>query len=481
MLGSARRHPRSSQRLRCSGRRIETGEDVLGRRRPDPGQELQHPGAGRPVARVLGEAQDREQVLDVRGLEELQPAELHERDVAAGELDLERGAVARRAEEHRLRLQGRAGLPRREDLGADVVGLRGVVADGDELRPHPGAPLGPEVLGEALARLGDDGVGGTEDGLGRAVVLLEGDDVRPRLEVPGEVEDVAHLRRPEAVDRLGVVADDGQATPVGLQPQQDLRLQPVGVLILVDEHMVEAGAECGGRRRVGEHLRPVEQQVVEIEHLGRLLGLDVAGEERLQLGGPADAPGEAALEQRLELLAAVHRPRIDRKAGPLAGEPALGLREPELVPDAVHQVGGVAAVVHGEGGVEAERRGMFAQDADADAVEGAGPGKAGDHRGRRRAEDLAGDALDAPDHLLRRLPGEGHQQHPPRVGAREDQMRHTVRQRAGLAGARTRDDQQRTRDLAVAMQHGAALGFVQPVEIAGGGTGRGAIMFMARS
>ena len=153
----------------------------------------------------------------MRGLEELQPAELDERDVAAGELDLERGAVACRAEEHRLRLQGRAGLPRREDLGADVVGLRGVVADGDELRPRPGAPLGPEVLGEALARLGDDGVGGTEDGLGRAVVLLEGDDMRPRLEVPGEVEDVAHLRRPEAVDRLGVVADDGQAPPVGLQ------------------------------------------------------------------------------------------------------------------------------------------------------------------------------------------------------------------------------------------------------------------------
>ena len=39
--------------------------------------------AGDAVARVLGPAQDREHVLDVRRLEELEPAELHERDVAA--------------------------------------------------------------------------------------------------------------------------------------------------------------------------------------------------------------------------------------------------------------------------------------------------------------------------------------------------------------------------------------------------------------
>ena len=297
--------------------------------------------------------------------------------------------------------------------------------------------------------------------------------MRPRLEVPGEVEDVAHLRRPEAVDRLGVVADDGQAAPVGLQPQQDLRLQPVGVLILVDEHMVEAGAERGGRRRVGEHLRPVEQQVVEVEHLGRLLGLDVAGEERLQLGRPADAPGEAALEQRLERPHG-RSPPASRSQGrcPCSGNRLSVCENPSWCRTRFIRSAESLRSCMVKAGSRPSAGGMLAQDADADAVEGAGPGEAGDHRGRRRAEDLAGDALDAPHHLLRRPPGEGHQQHAPRVGAREDQMRDPVRQRAGLAGAGAGDDQQRAGDLAVAMQHGAALGFVQPVEIAGGGAGR---------
>ena len=93
----------------------------------DPGHQLQHPEAGHPVARVLGEAQDREQVLDVRRLEELQPAELDVGDVAPGELQLELGAVVRGPEQHGLALQRDAGFPRREDLGADVVDLGGLV------------------------------------------------------------------------------------------------------------------------------------------------------------------------------------------------------------------------------------------------------------------------------------------------------------------------------------------------------------------
>ena len=81
-------------------------QDALGGRRADAGQQLQHPEAGHPVARVLREAQDREHVLDVRRLEELQPAELHEGDVAPGELQLELGAVVRGPEQHRLLFSG---------------------------------------------------------------------------------------------------------------------------------------------------------------------------------------------------------------------------------------------------------------------------------------------------------------------------------------------------------------------------------------
>ena len=141
------------------------------------------------------------------------------------------------------------------------------------------------------------------------------------------------------------------------------------------------------------------------------------------------------------------------------------------MPDHVHQVGGVAAVVDREGGIEADLGGVLAQDAGADGVEGAGPAEAGGQGGGLVAEDRAGDALDAALHLRRGASGEGHQQDAARVGARKDQVGDAVRQRVGLAGAGAGDDQQRAGDLAVAVQDGRALGFVQPVEVAGVGAG----------
>ena len=62
----------------------------------------------------------------------------------------------------------------------------------------------------------------------------------------GKVEDVAHGRGAERIDRLRVVADDGQPASAGLQRQQDRGLQAVGVLIFVDQHMVEPAADVVG-------------------------------------------------------------------------------------------------------------------------------------------------------------------------------------------------------------------------------------------
>ena len=131
-------------------------EHALRRRRPDARQQLQHAKAGDAVARVLDEAQQRQHVLDVRGIEEFQPAELDEGDVAAGQLDLQRAAMRGRAEQHRLLLQQRAFLAVRQHLLDDVAGLVGLVAHGDELRLARRCPVGPEVLGEALRGKRDD-------------------------------------------------------------------------------------------------------------------------------------------------------------------------------------------------------------------------------------------------------------------------------------------------------------------------------------
>ena len=70
-------------------------EDTMSRSRADARQKLHQPEPGNAIARVLGKPQQREHILDVGGIEEFQAAELHERDVAAGQLDLKRPAVMR--------------------------------------------------------------------------------------------------------------------------------------------------------------------------------------------------------------------------------------------------------------------------------------------------------------------------------------------------------------------------------------------------
>ena len=139
-----------------------------------------------PVARVLDETQQREQILDVRGVEELQAAELHEGDVAPGQLDFERGAVVRRPEEHRLLLQACADLPVFQHALDDVAGLVGLVAHAYQPRTLGRLAVRPEVLGEALCGELDYAVGGSENRLGRTVVAIERDDLGRRAELPGK-------------------------------------------------------------------------------------------------------------------------------------------------------------------------------------------------------------------------------------------------------------------------------------------------------
>ena len=45
------------------------------------------------VTRILGEPQQCKDILHMRSVEKLQAAELHERDIAPGEFDLQRAAM----------------------------------------------------------------------------------------------------------------------------------------------------------------------------------------------------------------------------------------------------------------------------------------------------------------------------------------------------------------------------------------------------
>jgi hypothetical protein len=84
-------------------------------------------------------------------------------------------------------------------------------------------------------------------------------------------------------------------------------------------------------------------------------------------------------------------------------------------------------------------------------------------------KNLGADALDAAAHFGRGPAGKGHQQGAARIGAADDQMGDSMRQRVRLAGTRSRDDQQRTADRSIGkanpMLHGSALFAVQCLQM----------------
>ena len=61
---------------------------------------------------------------------------------------------------------------------------------------------------------------------------------------------------------------------------------------IIDQNMVEPAPDFLGERPIAHGLRPVQQQIVKIEHVLLLLGLDVCGEQFLQFGRPTGAPWE---------------------------------------------------------------------------------------------------------------------------------------------------------------------------------------------
>ena len=285
----------------------------------------------------------------------------------------------------------------------------------------------------------------------------------------GKIEDVAHGGGAERIDRLRVVADHGEAVAAGLQRQQDRRLQAVRILIFVDQDMVETAADVVGQRRIAHGLRPVQQQVVIIEHVLALLGFDIGREQLLQFGSPSGAPRKRRAKHLFDRGLRVDAARVDRKAGALGRKPAFGFGKSLFVPDQVHQVGGIFAVMDREGGIEADLVGVVAQQPRADAVEGAGPGQRVRHHAGIVAQHLARDPLDAFRHFGSGAARERHQQNAPGIGAVDDQMGHPMGERVGLAGPGAGDHQQRRKWAGSrrAVLDGAPLFRIEAFEVGG--------------
>ena len=294
----------------------------------------------------------------MRGLQVAQPAVLDVGDVAAGELELEQARVVRRAHEHRLLAQRGAPLARVEHALADLGGLGGLVEAQHELGRAAARALGAQGLAVGALGLRRHGVGDVEQRLGRAVVALQRDHRRAG-EVLGEGEDVLRRGRAEAVDGLQVVAHDGDVGALAAQAADEVDLEPVDVLVLVDEQVVDAGAQLRPDDRVLGQRAPVEQQVVEVDHPEPALARAVVDEQAREVVGVALAPREGLGQQLAQRALGVDRARVDVQQRRLAREAPAGLPDAGLLAHEVQQVGRVAGVEHAEAGRQAEhgRRG----------------------------------------------------------------------------------------------------------------------------
>jgi hypothetical protein len=119
--------------------------------------------SGDPVAWIFNKTQERQDVSDVRGVEEFETAVFNEWDIPPRQLDFDRSAMMRRAEQDRLLLQRRPALPIFQDTLHDVARLIGFVAHADEPRSCAGISVGPKVLGEALSCQTDHAICRRED------------------------------------------------------------------------------------------------------------------------------------------------------------------------------------------------------------------------------------------------------------------------------------------------------------------------------
>ena len=283
-----RQHLRPAQvvhRPAAAPARQQRGPDRLRGGGPDPRGHLEAALQGQLVARVADEAQVGQHVLDVGGLEEAHAGADHEGDAAPGqlELDLHRVVVGPvedgdLGERHPLVAQLQHPL-RREG------GLLEEVAAGHQRRQRPVGPHAGQLLLELLQVAGDGGVGQREDLRRGAVVDGQREAARRRVALL-ELEDVGEVGAAEAVDALGVVAHHAEVLVVRRQQVDDVALQPVGVLVLVDQQVAEALRQRPAHRlALGQQHLPVEQQVVEVHGVQVALPLGEAAGHPQQLVG----------------------------------------------------------------------------------------------------------------------------------------------------------------------------------------------------
>src|SRR6185295_15048202 len=340
---------------------LDQPPDLLGGGLAHARDELEDALPGELVLRVHGDLEVGGDVLQMGLLEEAEAAADLEGDLLPGELHLELHRVVVGAVEDGAVAQVEALVLQVDDPLGDEARLLGRVAGADGLGPAAFGADRAEGLLELALVVGDGVVREPEDLRDRAVVDLELVDLRLRVPL-GKIDDVGEIRAAEGVDRLRVVADDHEVAVDAGDELDDLRLQPVRVLVLVDEHvapeLVLLLADLGVLR---QQLMPEDEQIVEVHEVKLALAAVIAPAGGLHKVLDLVERGVLRGDELLE-----GEPRVAGVAGDLEEDVALGELD-ALVGAAVHrgeivhELAGVLAVEDREVGLVADERRVAAE------------------------------------------------------------------------------------------------------------------------
>ena len=245
------------------------------------------------------------------------------------------------------------------------------------------------------------------------------------------------------IDGLRVVADHGEAVCLAASAPAGSRTADGWCPDIRRPGRDRSGRRLSAASAGSRHdLRPVQEQIVVIEHVLALLGLDIGREQLLQLGRPAGAPGKRQAQHLLERVLGVDAAGIDRKAGALWRESGARfsksrgswrtrlIRSAESSRSWIVKAGSRPIRSAYSRSSRAPMPWKVPAQASASVMM---PALSPSTLRAMRSTPLR--------HLASGAAGKCHQQDASRVGAVDDQMGDAMGQRVGLAGAGTGNDQ----------------------------------------
>ena len=256
------------------------------------------------------------------------------------------------------------------DLGSHILGLVVFVVRHIQLQWLPRPLVAPQFLALPPLVVADDGVGRVQDVGGTTVVLLQPDGAAV-LVLLLKAEDIFNGCAPELIDALVIVAHHADVAPAPCQQGGEQILQVVGVLILVDQHILEAPLPVEAHLLLLlQQLYREEDQVVKVhgvggEHPAHILAVDFAD---------ADAADIPALSGTVQIVpgadAAVLCPADLAQHGFWREHLVIQIH---VLQDAFEQAQAVRRVIDGKAAGKAQPLRVPPQNAHAGGVEGAGP------------------------------------------------------------------------------------------------------------